>query len=238
MGQHFLFLGNVAAHLVALMSGIASFLLAAVQAIRKKPIWENVFWIAGGLCLFVAFDQAWQDEHRNTQTVIAEKATFAASYGSCSSDLKIASAQTQFFEKQANMGMTNFNTQQETLNSCVVSLGRSNAPEPIKITVKEAAFSVKGQSAHVGNGSPSALVLETNQIITPVHGTLTCNRPFSLLDAEFAMGPHWTLSASKTVIAPNKARLEIETPAWNPGTPLVFLVFSAGDLSPCDFKLD
>jgi hypothetical protein len=84
----------------------------------------------------------------------------------------------------------------------------------------------------------SALVMTTNKFISPTHGTLVCNKPFLLFDAEFAMGPHWELFANRTLIAANKARIEIKSPPWNPEVPLVVLVASSGDLSPCEFKLD
>jgi hypothetical protein len=152
--------------------------------------------------------------------------------------LKIASGQARFFEKQADINSSNFDVQHSTLNSCVVALGRSNAPQPLQITVKEAPFSVKGKSEHLGESSPSALVMQTNRLISPVHGTLTCNRQFTFVDAVYAMGPQWEITAAKNMIGPNKARIEIESPAWNPETPLVVLIVSTGDLSPCEFKLD
>jgi hypothetical protein len=235
-----LYLWAVLAHWQSYVTGgIVTATFTVWERLKKQSIPKRMYVIVFMVsAAFVACFYAWHDEHRNTQTVITEKAVLSSSLGNCQSELNIATEKTNFFEKQANIGLTNFTVQQSTLNSCVVALGRSNSPEPLRITVKEAAFSPVGQSEHLGKSSPSALVVETNRTISPVHGTLTCNRPFALVDAEYAMGPHWTMTAAKKLTGPNKARLEIESPAWNPGTPLVFLVISAGDLSPCEFKMD
>jgi hypothetical protein len=91
----------------------------------------------------------------------------------------------------------------------------------MRITVKEAPMSVNGKSEHMGKSSLSALVIETNRVVTPVHGTLTCSKTFSLLGADFAMGTHWVMFAKKEMPGFNKARIEIESPAWNPTIPLV-----------------
>jgi hypothetical protein len=238
MENHFLFLGNVAAHLVALMSGIASFIIATIEAARKRPLSERVFWIIGAICIVASFDLAWQDEHRNAQVLINEKSSLASSYGTCRSDLKVADEQVQFFEKQTGIGLTNFNRQQTTLNTCVVALGRSNVKQPLRITVREADIPVKTTSERNGAGHPSVLVMDTNMIITPVHGTLTCNRPFTFMGTSFARGPYVGMTEDPKMIGYNKARIDIEMPAWNPDTPLIVLLVNDGELGPCEFKLD
>jgi hypothetical protein len=102
----------------------------------------------------------------------------------------------------------------------------------------EASFNIPTlHSEKSGMDRLSALAITTNKTVIPIHGTLTCGRPFALFDAQFVMGPHWTISAEKSLIAPNKARSEIESPAWNPSVALVLRVASAGDLSPCELKL-
>ena len=74
MHDHWLFIWNVLGHLVASMSGVASFLLSMWEHTRQKKIESRIFFAVGVICLIVAFDQAWQDEHRNSQILIAEKA--------------------------------------------------------------------------------------------------------------------------------------------------------------------
>src|ERR1700683_3263719 len=74
MHNHWLFIGNVLAHLVASMSGIASFAFSMWEHSRNKKIESRAFFIVGVLCLIIAFDQAWQDEHRNAETLTGERA--------------------------------------------------------------------------------------------------------------------------------------------------------------------
>jgi hypothetical protein len=74
MHTHWLFIHNVAAHLVASMSGVASFIFAIIEHARGKKIETWIFSVVGAICLIVAFDQAWQDEHRNGEILTNEKA--------------------------------------------------------------------------------------------------------------------------------------------------------------------
>jgi hypothetical protein len=223
-------------------TGLTGLLLWALNYLQVVTGWKMrprhyamvlfcVFW-------FLATYSAWRDSDRNLQSVARQRAEDTSHLSVCNSDLKVAQAQTAFFEKQANLGLTNFAVQQQTLNSCVLSLGIANKRSPLTITVKEAPFSASGASQHFGQSSPSALVMETNQIVTPTHGTLKCSAPFMFVDVDFAMGPHFSTYEKKQMIGPDKARIEIESPAWSPGTPLVALVVSKGDLSPCEFVVD
>jgi hypothetical protein len=68
------FLWNVSSHLVASMSGIASFIFSAYEHAGKRKISSRVFLVVGILFLIVAFDQAWTDEHNNSTILIGEKA--------------------------------------------------------------------------------------------------------------------------------------------------------------------
>jgi len=56
MREHWLFIWNVGAHLVASMSGVASFAFAMWEHTRKRVIESRVFFIVGALCLVVAFE--------------------------------------------------------------------------------------------------------------------------------------------------------------------------------------
>jgi hypothetical protein len=67
--------GNVAANLVALMCGIVSFVIAAIEAYWQKPLIAHFLGIAGGICLLAAFDQAYQDKHRNSQVFIEQSSS-------------------------------------------------------------------------------------------------------------------------------------------------------------------
>ena len=63
------------------MSGIASFIMATWEHAKGRRIESRVFFVVGFLFLIVAFDQAWQDEHRNSQILQAEKSTQSSEAG-------------------------------------------------------------------------------------------------------------------------------------------------------------
>jgi hypothetical protein len=73
MHTHWLFTLNVGAHLVASMSSLVSFSIAIYEATRKKKFETWAFFAIGALCLIVSFDQAWNDEHRNSEVLKAQK---------------------------------------------------------------------------------------------------------------------------------------------------------------------
>src|SRR5260370_42080082 len=75
MHDHLRFIWNVAAHLVASMSGIASFMFSMYEHVKGKRLESRAFFVVGVLCLVIAFDQAWQDEHNNIKVLIGEKST-------------------------------------------------------------------------------------------------------------------------------------------------------------------
>jgi len=60
------------------MSGLVSFGVAIYEALKKKKFETWAFFAIGGICLIVAFDQSWQDEHRNAQVLIAEKSSLVS----------------------------------------------------------------------------------------------------------------------------------------------------------------
>jgi hypothetical protein len=78
MRVHLLFSYNVLTHLVASMSGFVSFCLAIYEAAKGKKFETWAFFVIGAICLIVAFDQSWQDEHRNAEVLIAEKSALTS----------------------------------------------------------------------------------------------------------------------------------------------------------------
>jgi len=75
MRNHILFLYNVFVHLVASMSGLASFAFGFYEHLQQRKIASRVFFAVGSVLLIVAFDQAWQDEHWDVEVLIGEKST-------------------------------------------------------------------------------------------------------------------------------------------------------------------
>jgi hypothetical protein len=72
MSDLFSFLGAVASHWVALMSGIVSLLITLVLRIKKVEPRDKIFWSIAAFCFFIAFFLAWRDEHVSVQNTKQE----------------------------------------------------------------------------------------------------------------------------------------------------------------------
>ena len=192
MELHALFIGNVAAHLIALMSGLASVAIATWEKIKKRPISSGIFLAIGCLCLLFASDQAWQDEHRNDQTLIAEKSSEISAKNSCLQDARVEEAykrdlegevgsQRQTIDSERNMNAK----QQADVNTCVVSLGKLNPKIREVVTViaiplytfdPDTRRLVGQYSAH--KLYASELLITTNEVKSRFHGKLRCDNSF------------------------------------------------------------
>jgi hypothetical protein len=145
--------------------GLLLWLLVYLQGVtgrKMKP--RHHFIVLFCTFWFIATFSAWHDADRNLQSVILQRSEDTSHLNVCSADLKIAQSQTAFFERQANVGLTNFSVQQQTLNSCVLQLGISNKKVPLIITVKESAFSGEKSWEMPGFGTVNLAVLVVNTI--------------------------------------------------------------------------
>jgi hypothetical protein len=173
MHNHWLFVCNVSAHLVASMSSIVSFSFAVWEAFRKQKIEAWVFFSVGAMFLIVAFDQAWQDEHRNAELVIGEKRTAAteSNFWKDQSYQKDASIRSQDQLLAQNYGvLAQTQTSLAELSNKLVDVVK---PEPQRIDVQWALLS-GGQ----GDKKTIAFIARTNKAIPEVRHKLTCPFPF------------------------------------------------------------
>jgi hypothetical protein len=249
MENHFLFLGNVAAHWVALMSGIAALAMAIVEAFRKHRLSERIFWIVGALFFVVAVDLAWQDEHRNTQVVIAQKASAESVKNSCEYNWRIQEAYAKGLEgsnrqQQQNIEeQRNFTEKQQTaINNCVVSLGKMNprvrelisvVPIPMYTTEPNSnrlvdRFSLRPK-AYV-----SGLIITTNEIQNRFHGNIRCENPFTPLGAPQMPASSqtvFTANAPPSSISDREYEISVTMSGseWGPNSPVYMIVSSLKD---------
>ncbi len=244
MGNQILFFGNVFAHLVVLMSGIVSFIFATVAAIRKRPLIERWFWVAGAICLIAAFDSAWQDEHRNTQTVIAEKSVLASAENSCQQNALIADAYKRGLESANLTERQTIDKQQIAVNSCVVSLGKMNPIVNTRTPV--VSFIVAFSTPKDRFGLPQKLnwygiVIMTNRKLEPV-GKLSCDKPFTVGDAQLhiqassaMIGPPTIKKISDTAF---DIRISNTGADWEDGNPITVSASSVSESLNCSFNTD
>jgi hypothetical protein len=247
MSEHSLFVVNVLSHLVALMSGIVSFGLALWAEIKKKPHHRLAFWIIGCLCLIVAFDQAWRDEHHNTKAVIDQKADLTSRMSECSVGFKAAGDKATFFEEQTHSNQQTINqqlktltaqqqtanSQQNTMNNCVVALGKANIADPQKTSV--GFFSADFQGAPLSKHKSLLLAFTNKPVPSPARGRVACTKPFKYAQ----LG---TVGSGMLGIIPRINEFtydwELSSPQWTPTNPLIFVIaYDEDDLGPCGIQL-
>jgi hypothetical protein len=208
---------------------------------------KDLRWI-GAACLLVAFYQAWSNQHDLTEDAIHGKDgrdEARAKFVACDTERSVKSSLADAYSRQlsdqgivmANQQQT-INGQQASVNTCVVALGKLGKPEPLKTTVKVASL---GAAKGTNNGKDFVLVvmdISTNKPVSPLHGTLKCRGKYAFVDAALAAGNHLEITSKKGMISDTEARIQIESPAWSPTTPLVVAVTAAEDLEPCELRLD
>jgi hypothetical protein len=243
MHNHWLFIGNVIAHLVASMSGLASFAFSLWEHSRQKKLESRVFFIVGFICLIVAFDQAWQDEHRNSQVLIAEKSSLASenefwksqSYQKDAALRSLNGLLVQNFTTLSQEQQVESKTQeagsdaQKSLAQLASKILDINTPIQQKTTV---IFFDKDESK---SPAQARFLLLTNVNLTPVRMNVQCNYSMQsvAVSAVGALNMGGASRLSSTVWEAN-----ISSPAWTPTLPLLATITYShlGDLT-CAFPL-
>jgi hypothetical protein len=140
MSTFFLFISDLFHQVLFYFGGVFAMGVFVIEKIYK-PIKKSWFLGAALVCLFVACYQGWLDEHRNTETVIAEKASEAGLKNSCLTDLRVESAFAKGQESMNGSQRQTLDRQQDTIgkqqtavNSCVVSLGKMNPQVILRTT--------------------------------------------------------------------------------------------------------
>ena len=175
MHEHALFAGNVLAHLVASMSGLVSFVLSVVQAIRKKEIATWIFFGIGCLCLLVAFDQAWRDEHRNVEAVTQSKADAWGQFNTCDKERAVNNVLVGTYESQIAQQRVSLDHQQDVFNRCVLTLQQVSIPERQRTHITQIQPITEGNV----NGKILKvwfLLVFTNRPATPARGKANLHR--------------------------------------------------------------
>ncbi len=229
MRNHFLFFGNVFAHLVASMSGVVSFCIAIWEAFKKKKIESRVFFIVGALFLLVACDQAWQDEHGNVKTLTVEKSALwqerdfwkSQSYDKDASlrirDSLLLKNGTALADTQASL---------VTLSNKIIDI---NKPQAQKFLVRRDDSNTEtfAKWKHY-----TQLVVMTN---LPVAGRLlvVCDQPMPMLEAHILEGgPRFPESV--LMVQNNAWLVRIPSPQITPQNPMIITIaYSEDTLGKC-----
>ncbi len=140
---------------------------------------------------FLGTFSAWHDSQKNLRLVIQQREHDTSSLGSCTSNLRLQTAlkeswQERFADQQKTINALQGPElqQQATINSCVVSLGKTNPFISTKTSVVafDVASSIKPSAFKLGSPTVTyfiAIVISTNRR-TNFSGRLNCSYPFKI----------------------------------------------------------
>jgi hypothetical protein len=227
LAKLFLYLSAVGNHWLFSFGGVALVVIAIIETARKKKVAERIFWVLAAICLFIAFYQAWLDEHHNTEVVIGEKAEVWSKFNQC--DIERASksvladgysAQIKDQRGRIDSQQGTIDSQQGTVSTCVLALAKSVVPEPQRtyFLVNETIPS------KLENGEFfRQFIILTNKSVNPVRMHVGCAGP-----TPFVLKPRLAASSwhdsSVTLGAKGIFDVLINNPPWTPVNPLLLNV--------------
>jgi hypothetical protein len=239
MQNQMLFIGNVFWHLVASMSGIASFGLSMWERGRNKVVESRIFFAVGLLCLIVAFDQAWQDEHRNASSLVEEKSRLIQErdFWKSQSYDKDSSLRARDEMLSKNYGV--LAATQASLANLSNRLLDAAGPVPRKVDVMRWQIPITYTFANTGKVRFSVLEVITNKAISPVRGDLSCDKDFTVVTKN-VLTHGSSMQMDYTVLSPKSVHVEFSYPPVSAEHPLVFFVYNreGSDINECSFELD
>ena len=215
--------------------GVLAFFLEVGDRLKKWEIKPRIFAVILGVGLFWSVFAAWRDEHHNTATVIDEKAKAVGDLGTCSGDLKTETEKSKLLERQNLQQQITTNSQQDSLNRCIVALGSAIRPERLRTEAWYVGTVVeKRNPQHLYMGTWVGM---TNKIVTPIRLLVTC-------EGNVADVGGWVLGTGGMMsggwggrFSPKKYGMGITSPSWTPANPLLVTVYAdQRDLGTCKFE--
>jgi hypothetical protein len=237
--RHFTFIHYVLAHWIAAMSGAISLAIALYQAFRSRAIESRTYFIVAGLFIFVACDSVWQDEHRNTQTLITEK---AALWSERDFWKQQSYQKDGTLREQGDLLTKNVNALTETQKSYADLSNRLldvAGPAPSRLNVFRWKVPLTYDFTNTGKVQFWTLVIVSNKVISPVKGTISCAGDFQIIETTL-MTKTSSLRAAYDTLSPKTVHVDFVYPPLSSENPLVFWVFAKenADIGDCSFKPD
>jgi hypothetical protein len=238
MHDHWLFVWNVLSHLVASMSGVASFLMSMWEHTKGRKIESRVFFIVGVICLVVAFDQAWQDEHRNSQLLTAEKSVLSSESGFWREQSYAKDESLRSRDQLLSQNYTALIGEQSTANRTQDSLTQLSG----KILDIGKPVPWKWQALVLGLSSGTSpmrdqFLLITNKAMIPVDVIFSCSQQITNAESRIVANP----SMEQTVrLDDTHWESKITSPAWTPESPIEIDIIKPASSSPntCNFHIN
>jgi hypothetical protein len=232
MHDQLLFAKDVFAHLVASMSGVVSFIFAMVEHARGKKIESWAFFAIGALCLIIAFDLAWQNEHDNVQVLIGEKSSLwqERDFWKQQSYDKDATLRTR--DDLLAKNFTTLSQTEQSLSTLSTKLLEVTKPEPLRIIVAGERLPWYG-----GNQPHEMIMLGIpNKMVGAVDADVICDKAIDSVRAAMLGHDLWT-GKTPDRVGENRFHINITSPIWTPTQPLVVYVRFKNELAnTCELR--
>lgn len=252
-----LYIYAVLAHWQALATG--GFVTAVVSVIEKRRnkslSWESYATIMAVFVLY-SFFAAWQDEHRNTGSVISDKSVLSAQLGSCQGTVQ--STQSRLREKEtiadafqkAFVAMQGPQAQQQAnIGSCITNLAKMNPVIREKVSVIPVSFGTITLNGRVNDTKGlvmaylSELFIITNEPERIFNGDLKCTKDFTFVNPP-DINPRETVSmlmktsTQPKLVAPNEYMITVDATGteWNPSHPAFMTIRTTEKDFGCTFS--
>jgi len=222
------------------MSGLVSFIFSLWEHARRQKIEAWAFFAVGCLCLIIAFDQAWQDEHRNSQILMAEKsaAIEGKNFWESQSYEKDSSLRTRDELLTKNYGVlaqTQSSFSQLSAN-WLTQFGKLSQVQPEHIAVKSFLYpeerTINGYYLYV-------VTAVTNKTKMSFTGSINCKNGFPSNvwgDMSGALNSGGIYDIHIMPVSATKFIVNVVSPAWNPDSPIVIMGRAKTDPGPCVFS--
>jgi hypothetical protein len=237
MHSHGTFIYYVLSHWIATMSGVISLSIALYQAFMKREIESRVYFIAAGLFIFVACDQVWQDEHRNNQLLISEKASLWSERDFWKQQ---SYSKDDSLRKKDDLLGKNYGVLAETQSSLATLSNRilDLAKERLKITDHYLGMMPSQSNTNIQAKYHGTFLVLTNKTITPIRLLVTCEGEIvqaggMVLGTGAMMGGGWS---GRVTGSKKQFGVGILSPAWTPVNPLLVTIYTNElDIGTCSF---
>jgi hypothetical protein len=237
MHNYWLFIRNVLAHWVAAMSGIVSLALGIVEYFRKRQTEAKLFAVVACVFLMPAFYQAWQDEHHNSEILIAEKSTavserdfwrqqaYRKDDALRSRDQLLAQNYTALIGEQGTA-----NKAQDSLAQLSGKILDIDKPAPLRVITQSLA-----EPSGDGSIKVRYFIVLTNKTVNPAIMNVVCDQDISAGEGA-VVGAKQEMMGIGPVVAKRRFNLSITSPPWSPLSPILLDVHYSGPEPNCGIE--
>jgi hypothetical protein len=215
-------------------TGIIGLLLFVIGVIERR-LQRQMRWPLYSAVLFCSFwffatFSAWRDANGNLATVVGQRAADNSSWNTCKSDLKLANFQAETWkllgarqQETINGQQRFFNGQQRAIDSCVLALAKTGTPAA-SISTELAYLTPMNQQPGQGD-QIGAVIAQSDKRIVSESLLLTCNSPFTLINANVAQsGENQRPQNTAAQVTASSAAIKLVDPPLDPNVPLIFLI--------------